>query len=322
MNKKLIKVRGLSKSFDVRARGLLGKKHSILAVNNIDLDIFEGETLGLVGESGCGKSTLGKSVLQLVTPTSGQVFFEGVELNTLSKEELREFRQNMQLVFQDPHSSLHSKKRVKWLLEEPLIAHNIGTKEIREELIMDLIKVIGLTEDHLERFPGELSGGQAQRIGILSALMLSPKFIVADEAVSALDMSIQGQILNLLNNIKKRFKLTMLFITHDLSVCYYMSDRIAVMYLGNIVEIGVAEKVYKEHKHPYTKLLFSSLLTVDKEIDYVDIISSDIASEQIEGGCPFYHRCDKRKGKCLEGLPKMTQVDKDQFVRCVLYEEI
>ncbi len=323
MSKVLIKVKGLTKEFENRRKGFFSKRSSLIAVNNVDLEILEGETLGLVGESGCGKSTLGKTILQLEKPTSGEVVFEGVDLTTLSKAELRSFRQNMQLVFQDPHSALHSKKKVKWLLEEPLIAHDIGGRKTRRELIRDLIEVVGLSKEHLERYPSELSGGQAQRIGILSALMLSPKFIVADEAVSALDMSIQGQILNLLNRIKKRFNLTMLFITHDLSVCYYMSDRIAVMYLGNIVEVGPAEDVYKKHKHPYTKLLFSSLLTVDKEILNVDIVTKDIATlESDYSGCPFYERCNKKRDRCLMMLPRMIKVAPDHFVRCILYEEI
>lgn len=320
MSKALIQIRGLTKEFPIKKKHLFNKTPvTLTALNRIDLDIYEGEVLGLVGESGCGKSTLGKVILQLLKESSGTVHFGDVEISSLSGDALRLFRKHMQMVFQDPRSALNPNKKIGWLLEEPLRVHGIPKAE-RMDMIHDMLELVGLSQEHLTRYPSELSGGQAQRVAIMSALIMKPEFIVADEAVSSLDVSIQAQILNLLNELKDRLGLTTLFITHDLSVCYYMSDRIAVMYLGNIVEIGPADKIYYEHQHPYTKLLFSSLLSLNNETDLDERYSDhdEIGSPiNIKDECPFYNRCPMREARCLQGLPPLYDLGDHHYSRCI-----
>jgi len=320
MTDPLIRIRNISKKYYIKRKNMFNKEDlTLTALNDINLDIYKGEVLGLVGESGSGKTTLGQVILQLIKPEKGNVYFEDTNLTSLSTEELRDFRKYMQLIFQDPKSSLNPHKKINWLLEEPLKVHGMTNKNQRLEIIKDMMNIVGLSEEYLDRYPSELSGGQAQRVSILAALIVKPKFIVADEAVSALDVSIQAQILNLLNNLKVKLNLTTLFITHDLAVCYYMSDRIAVMYLGNIVEIGSADQIYKNQHHPYTKLLFSSLLTLDKNIGELNCDDGEVGSAiNIKNECPFYNRCNMRRDDCLKSLPDLFEIEIGHYSRCVL----
>jgi ABC-type oligopeptide transport system ATPase subunit len=256
----LLEVRNLVKRFPMRSGFLIERTvGEIAAVNDVSFDIAEGETLGLVGESGSGKSTTGYSILQLLKPTSGSVKFEGVELTELGREELRKMRREMQIVFQDPYSSLDPRMTVGDIVGEPLIVHGIGTRKDRSVRIRELLDVVGFNPSYTNRYPHEFSGGQRQRIGIARALALSPKLIVCDEPVSALDVSIQAQILNLLKDLQRDFGLTYLFIAHDLAVVRTMSDRIAVMNRGELVEIGPAEEVYTNPQHEYTQALLSAV---------------------------------------------------------------
>jgi oligopeptide transport system ATP-binding protein len=256
----LLEVRNLVKRFPIRSGVLIERVvGEIAAVNNVSFEIAEGETLGLVGESGSGKSTAGYCILQLIKPTSGSVKFEGVELNELGREQLRKMRREMQIVFQDPYSSLDPRMTVGDIVGEPLIVHGIGTRKDRSVRIRELLDVVGFNPSYTNRYPHEFSGGQRQRIGIARALALSPKLIVCDEPVSALDVSIQAQILNLLKDLQRDFGLTYLFIAHDLAVVRTMSDRIAVMNRGELVEIGPAEQVYTNPQHEYTQALLSAV---------------------------------------------------------------
>ncbi len=257
-NGNLVEVKDLTKFFPVRSHFFSRSKTFVQAVVGVSLTIRAGETLGLVGESGCGKSTLGRLILRLEEPTEGQVFFEGEDILKYDSERLRQLRRQMQIIFQDPYSSLNPRKTVGSIIEEPLVIHHMGSRKERQERVLQLVDVVGLRPEHINRYPHEFSGGQRQRIGIARALALNPKLIIADEPVSALDVSIQAQVLNLLEDLQDEFHLTYLFIAHDLSVVEHISDRVCVMHLGRIAELALSEDLYRQPKHPYTQALLSA----------------------------------------------------------------
>ncbi|HSA06434.1 MAG TPA: ABC transporter ATP-binding protein [Candidatus Gastranaerophilales bacterium] len=314
-----IKVKNLVKEFPIK-KGFLNKQTgAVHAVNNISFDIRKGETLGLVGESGCGKSTAGRCILGLLPATSGSVKIEDLEITKNDSTNWKNLRKRMQIVFQNPYSSLDPRMTVEKILKEPLIIHkNIAPKD-QNAFIAKILDLVGLDESILGRYPHEFSGGQRQRIGIARALVPEPEFIVADEPVSALDISIQAQILNLLQKLKKDFQLTYLFISHDLSVIRYVCDRIAVMYLGEIVEIAPVEELFLNPKHPYTQALLSSVPFPDPERDLSKriILKGDIPSPVNPPlGCKFHTRCPYRMEICQKISPEKTTINENHFVNC------
>ncbi len=325
----LLQVRGLKQHFPIE-EGALFKKQvgAIRAVDGIDFDLYEGETLGLVGESGCGKSTTARAIAQLYRPTAGDVLLEGKNLAQLTKLDLLAARRDVQMVFQDPYASLNPRMVVKDIIAEPmyiyknrgLAAYEKGEIESRVEELMDRV---GLSKYFKNRYPHEFSGGQRQRIGIARALALNPKIILADEPVSALDVSIQSQILNLMTDLQKELGLTFLFIAHDLSVIEYISTRVAVMYLGKIVELGTAESLYREPLHPYTQALLSAAPIPDPKVERKRkriILTGDVPSpDQERTGCYFYDRCPKRMDVCRNHVPPVKDVRDGHQAACFLY---
>ncbi|MCI1857493.1 MAG: ATP-binding cassette domain-containing protein [Sporolactobacillus sp.] len=255
----LLKIRDLSKVYKLPSSGLFSKKNYNCAVNHINFDVYKGESLGIVGESGCGKSTTARLITRLIRPTTGKVIFEGKDIATFSQKGLREVRKEIQMIFQNPYATLDPRKRIINLLTEPLVIHKIGTKQEREKRAFEMLQKVGLKAEQADRFPHEFSGGQRQRINIARALMLRPKLVICDEAVSALDVSVQAQILNLLNQLQREFQLTYIFISHDLNVVRYFCDRIAVMYYGRLIEIDDAKMIYHHPQQDYTKKLLSSI---------------------------------------------------------------
>jgi peptide/nickel transport system ATP-binding protein/oligopeptide transport system ATP-binding protein len=275
-----------------------------------------------VGESGCGKSTLGRTILKLIDPTEGKVMFNGQDILQLNRNDLRPIRRELQMVFQDPYTSLNPRKRIGQILEEPLAIHSIGQKEERTDMVMDILRKVGLQVDHYYRYPHELSGGQRQRIGIARALIVKPKVIILDEPVSALDVSIQSQIINLLEEIQDEFNLSYLFIAHDMSVVRHISDRIGVMYLGNLVEEGPNVSLFAEPLHPYTKALLSAIPVPDPKLKRERIIlKGEIPSPfNPPAGCAFHTRCPFAMEKCKSVIPVKVEVSPRHFVACHLYE--
>jgi oligopeptide/dipeptide ABC transporter ATP-binding protein len=318
--KALLEVRGLKKHFPV-GTGFM-KKESVKAVDGVDFTVYEGETLSIVGESGCGKSTTGRCLLRLISPTSGEILFQGKDLMKLSPTEMRRQRREMQLIFQDPFASLNPRKTIRQILMDPLIVHNIGNASERRVKVEWMIEKVGLSPDYLNRYPHEFSGGQRQRIGIARALILQPKLIVADEPVSALDVSIQAQILNLLHDLQEEFKLTYIFISHDLSVVKHISDRVAVMYLGKIVEIAHKSKLYKSPQHPYTKALLSSVPVPNPTAKRDRILlEGDLPSpSNPPSGCSFHPRCPYAVETCKSAAPILEEKTQDHLVSCHLVE--
>lgn len=311
MNDILFSVRNLKKHFPVRRGFLRRQVGAIQAVDGVSFDIHKGETLGLVGESGSGKSTTGRAMLQLEKPTAGRVMLEGTNLTTLTPTELRQARQNMQMIFQDPYASLNPRMRVKSIIREPLDIHAIGDISSRNRKVCDLLEMVGLSAEHAERFPHEFSGGQRQRIGIARALATRPAFIVADEPISALDVSIQAQIVNLLGDLKDEFGLTYLFIAHDLSMIRHLSDRVAVMYLGRIVELGSCYDVFERPLHPYTRALIAAIPVPDPAAHAARSqapLSGDIPDPATPpSGCRFHTRCPFATKICHEDDPQLRQ---------------
>jgi len=308
----LLEIRDLKKYFPVGDGLFSRKKGNVKAVDGVNLTINEGETLGLVGESGCGKSTLGRTILRLIEPTSGEVIFQGKNLLGLSARELREMRRQMQIIFQDPYASLNPRMRVGDIIGEGLEIHKLAKGKAKRDRIMELLHQVGLREDHYPRYPHEFSGGQRQRIGIARALAVSPKFIVCDEPVSSLDVSIQAQIINLLQELQERMHLTYLFISHDLRVVEHISHRVAIMYLGKVVEIAASETIYREAKHPYTRALLSAVPMPDMSRKKERIVlQGDVPSPvNPPSGCTFHPRCAYRQPLCSEMEPPLDFADR------------
>jgi oligopeptide transport system ATP-binding protein len=303
----LLEIRDLKKYFPV-GEGLFSRnKGSVKAVDGVNLTVNEGETLGLVGESGCGKSTLGRTILRLIEPTSGEVIFHGKNLLALPGRELRDMRREMQIIFQDPYASLNPRMRVGDIVGEGLEIHKLAKGKAKRDRVMELLHQVGLREDHYPRYPHEFSGGQRQRIGIARALAVNPKFIVCDEPVSSLDVSIQAQIINLLQELQERMHLTYLFISHDLRVVEHISHRVAIMYLGKVVEIANAETIYRDAKHPYTRALLSAVPMPDTARKKERIVlEGDVPSPvNPPAGCTFHPRCSYREALCSETEPPL-----------------
>ncbi|CCF15122.1 oligopeptide/dipeptide ABC transporter, ATP-binding, C-terminal domain protein [Brevibacillus laterosporus GI-9] len=294
---------------------------AVKAVDDVSFRVKRGETLGLVGESGCGKSTTGRSILRLIEPTSGEVLFEGKNVARMKREEVREIRKDMQIIFQDPFASLNPRHTVGKILEEPLIVHGINSSKERSKRVHELLEVVGLSSYHAGRYPHQFSGGQRQRIGIARALILNPKLIVADEPVSALDVSVQSQVLNLMQDLQKEFNLTYLFIAHDLSVVRHISDRVGVMYLGRIAELADKDELYTNPLHPYTKALLSAVPVADPDKKQERIIlQGDLPSPaNPPSGCTFHTRCPHVMDVCREKRPEMLASRENHLVACHLY---
>jgi oligopeptide/dipeptide ABC transporter ATP-binding protein len=317
----LLIVKNLKKYYPITG-GVFGREIGVVkAVDDVSFTVKRGETLGLVGESGCGKSTTGRALLRLIEPTAGQVFFDGVEITSLSAEEMRKMRRHMQIVFQDPFASLNPRHNIEKILEEPLIVHGVGSASERKKRVHEMLEVVGLSSYHARRYPHQFSGGQRQRIGIARALMLNPKLIVADEPVSALDVSIQSQVLNLMQDLQRDLGLTYLFIAHDLSVVRHISDRVGVMYLGRIVELTTSEQLYQNPLHPYTQSLLSAVPTPDPDAKRERIIlQGDVPSPaNPPSGCTFHTRCPHVTDECRSVRPSVRDVGNGHFVACHLY---
>lgn len=324
-NTPLVEVRNLTKSFSLQSgfwSHFTTGKRVLVAVRNVSLQIYPGETLGIVGESGCGKTTLGRSILYLNPPFSGEVIFAGKNLATLSRQELRQLRKEMQPVFQNPYASLNPRIPVGESVREPLQIYEIGTKEEQQRQVEMLLERVGIDPQLQDRYPHEFSGGQRQRIAIARALALNPRFIVADEPVSALDVSIQAQILNLLCTLQTDLHLTYLFISHDLSVVRYMSDRIAVMYVGEIVEMADANRLFDTPAHPYTRALLSAIPVPDPEDTTPPIVLKGSVPDPVHppAGCPFHTRCPERIDKCVHEKPALRTIAPGHQVSCHLAE--
>lgn len=319
-NNILVEVKNLKKYFPIK-RGFFSKKgYKVHAVDGVSLNIRLGETLGLVGESGCGKSTLGMTILKLIEPTSGNILFKGEDISTIKGKKLREIRKKMQIIFQDPYTSLNPRMTVKDIIGEALLVHNISKGKERLERVVELLKVVGLREDSLNRYPHEFSGGQRQRIGIARALAVLPQFIVADEPISALDVSIQAQIINLLHELQKKFNLTYLFISHDLRIVEYISDRVAIMYLGKIVELAESKEIYSSPLHPYTKALLSAIPIPIPNFKKEKILLEGDVPNPISPpyGCYFNTRCKYAKPICRQEIPAFLEIKEKHFVACHL----
>ncbi len=320
----LLETKDLSKYFTAK-KGLLNRQPSqVKAVDHVSLTVNKGETLGLVGESGCGKSTLGRTILRLIPATEGQVLYNGEDILTYDKKKMWEMRRKLQIIFQDPYSSLNPRMTVYDLISAPLEVYKIGTKAERREMVEEILQEVGLDKQYLNRFPHEFSGGQRQRIGIARALILNPEFVVCDEAVSALDVSVRAQVLNLMRNMQQKKNLTYLFISHDLSVVRHISDRIAVMYLGSVAEVAEKAQLYSTPMHPYTKALLSAIPLPDvKKKRQRIILEGDVPSAyNPPSGCKFHTRCPYATDRCKQEIPVLRQMEKGHQVACHRAEEL
>jgi oligopeptide/dipeptide ABC transporter ATP-binding protein len=318
MLKTFVEIRELTKKYTLSSGLFNHRKRIIYAVNNVDLQIFKGETLGLVGESGCGKSTLARLMIRLEKPFSGYIAFKGENIFSYDKEELKAYRRNVQIIFQDPYSSLNPRKSALSIIKEPLTIHRIGDKKTRSEAALEIMAKVGLSKEQANRYSHEFSGGQRQRIGIARALVLNPELVIADEPVSSLDVSIQAQILNLLKDLKHDYNLTYLFISHDLNVIRYISDRVAVMYLGKIVELALNSDIYNRPLHPYTRMLLSAVPSCDpRKKKRMTNIKGEARAEN-EEGCAFQNRCSYKTEICAKVEPRLEKIDEQSFCACHL----
>ncbi len=315
-----IQARNVRKYFRLKKNGIGAKPVYVRAVDDVSFDIRKGETLGVVGESGCGKSTLGRTLIRLYEPTGGSIFFDGEDIAALDKEALRKKRQDMQLIFQDPYSSLNPRMTVGTIIGEPLEIHTKLTAFERKTRVEELLSLVGLSPYHLRRYPHEFSGGQRQRISIARAIALNPRFVVCDEAVSALDVSIQAQVINLFAELQKKLSLTYLFISHDLSVVKHISDRILVMYLGKSMELADSKELFSEPRHPYTRALLSAVPVPDphREVRH-ELLTGDVPSPiNPPSGCVFHTRCPVAMARCADEVPEFRDTGGGHFVACHL----
>ncbi|MDE0442239.1 MAG: dipeptide ABC transporter ATP-binding protein [Gammaproteobacteria bacterium] len=320
----MLRVRGLTKHFPVRGGIFLRTTGHVHAVDDVSFDLDVGETIGLVGESGCGKSTVGKALLRLHEPTAGEVLFEGRDITTMGRAELRQLRRDIQIILQDPFESLNARHTVGKILEEPFVIHRIGTTQERRRWAGELLERVGLSPAAASRFPHEFSGGQRQRIGIARAIALRPKLIVCDEAVSALDVSIQSQIINLLLDLQREMHLALIFIAHDLAVVKHVSDRIAVMYLGEVVETATANDIYASPRHPYTQALISAIPLPDPTADRDRIVLVGDVPSPIDPptGCRFHTRCRHAREDCRQRKPTLDALRGEASVACHYWREL
>lgn len=321
--KPLLRVKGLKKYFPVK-KGLLARTAGyVKAVDDVSFHVNEGETLGIVGESGCGKSTTGRMLMRLLEPTEGIVEFDGKELTALSSEEMRKTRRDIQMVFQDPYASLNPRHTIERILSEPLQVHGVKSAKERREKVHEFLEVVGLSAFHAKRYPHQFSGGQRQRIGIARALMTNPKLIIADEPVSALDVSIQAQVLNLMQDLQKEFNLTYIFIAHDLGVVRHISDRVGVMYLGKMVEVAESEQLYAKPLHPYTQALLSAVPVPDPDFTKEEVLlEGDMPNPaNPPTGCTFHTRCPFKMDICSQVVPQLVELEDGHSVACHLYNE-
>jgi len=318
--KELVKIEGLKKYFPVKSGVLSRVTNFVKAVDGVDMTVREGETVGLVGESGCGKTTLGKTIIKLLEPTDGEIYYDGEKITNLSPSRMRAYRRKMQIVFQDPYGSLNPRMKVESIVSEGLVIHGVSSGKERREIIRELLTTVGLRDDALSRYPHEFSGGQRQRIAIARALALRPDFVVCDEPISALDVSVQAQIINLFIELQEKFSLTYLFISHDLRVVKHISDRVAVMYLGKIVEFAESGELYNNPLHPYTKILISSVPIADPSRKREPaVLKGDVPSPiNPPSGCSFHPRCPIAVEKCSSVEPELRDAGGGHFVSCHL----
>ncbi|MFJ6207016.1 ABC transporter ATP-binding protein [Lysinibacillus sp. NPDC092081] len=319
----LLEINHLKAYFPVKRKSMKEEKKVIKAVDDISLEIFRGETLGIVGESGSGKSTFGRTILKLVEPTEGEIFYKGQPIQQLKGSKLQTYRNQMQMIFQDPFASLNPRMRIGAIIEEPMKLQLTLTKEQRKERLKELLQKVGLPEDAMQKFPHEFSGGQRQRIGIARALAIHPEFIIADEPVSALDVSVQSQVLNLMMDLQDEFHLTYLFISHDLSVVKHISDRVAVLYLGRVVEIGAKKELYANPLHPYTQALLSAIPIINFDQPKQEIsLQGELPSPMNPPvGCVFHTRCPYVMERCHQERPVLQEENIQQRVACFLYDK-
>jgi oligopeptide/dipeptide ABC transporter ATP-binding protein len=321
LNNQLITVKNLTKYFPIKKGVFRRTVGWVKAVDNVSFNVYDGEILGLVGESGCGKSTTALTMLRLVEPTSGEIMFKGKNIAKISKKQMRRYRKDLQIIFQDPYSSLDPRMRIKNIVAEGIVTHKLYDSKTRVEKVRELLEKVGIPANCMDRFPHEFSGGQRQRIGIARALALNPQIIVCDEPVSALDVSIRSQIINLFKELQQEFKLTYIFIAHDLSVIKYISDRVAVMYLGKIVEIAPKKVFFDNTLHPYAQALVSAVPVPNPDFKRKRILlEGDVPSPaDPPSGCRFHPRCPKVMEICSQVEPELKEVEKEHFVACHLY---
>lgn len=319
----LLEIKQLKTYFPIKRKSLREKKKVLKAVDDVSIDIYRGETLGVVGESGSGKSTFGRTILKLIEPTEGEILYKGHPIQRLKGSKLQKFRNQMQMIFQDPYASLNPRMKIGTILEEPMSLQLKLTKEQRKARVKELLNKVGLSEDAIHKYPHEFSGGQRQRIGIARALAINPEFIIADEPVSALDVSVQSQVLNLMMDLQDEFHLTYLFISHDLSVVKHISDRVAVLYLGRVVEIGSKKELFEQPLHPYTKALLSAIPVVnfDNPREIVPLQGELPSPIDPPIGCVFHTRCPFVMEKCRQVRPTLEQINDKQQVACFLVDK-